>query len=152
MKCATFDENGVLNARYDSDINPAIPDGAIELPEALFVRTLSEKDGAWMLLGGVVTKVEIPNPLPQIPEAESNRSLMIVTRFQAMAALESIGELDAVEAYFSATDTPKLHKLAWENTLHFYRLSPLVEAVGEMLGLNDDQLDELFESAAGIQV
>jgi hypothetical protein len=60
MKYATFDENGVLNARYDSEINTTIPDGATELSDELFFRTMNEVDGIWKLVDGAVTKTPFP--------------------------------------------------------------------------------------------
>lgn len=79
------------------------------------------------------------------------REQMIVTRFQALAVLLNAGLLETVESYFETSDNP-LHKLAWKQTLHFYRLSPLVTAVGQVLNLSDDQLDQLFIAAAAIEI
>lgn len=80
------------------------------------------------------------------------RKAMIVSRFQALAAIYAAGLLDTAEAYFADPETPKLEKLAWANAKDFYRASPLVVSVGTILGLNDAQLDDLFTSAAAIQV
>lgn len=80
------------------------------------------------------------------------RAAMVVSRFQAKAAMLNAGLLAQAEAFFALPDTPPLHKLAWAETVDFYRLSPLVVATGAALNLTDDQLDQLFVAAALIQV
>lgn len=74
-----------------------------------------------------------------------------VTRFQARAALHLAGHLEAVEALMAHGDTPMLARLAWVDAQEFRRQSPTVLAMAQALGLTDDQLDELFTSAAQIE-
>jgi hypothetical protein len=143
-KYATFDTESRLNARYDSTINNAIPDGAIELSDELFWRTINEIDGIWKLVSGEVVKTAIPIPVPLIPQP--------ISRLQALAAMYNGGLLDAAEAYFALPDTPRIQKLAWANAQDFYRQSPLVIAVGAILGLSDAQIDTLFTAGSTIQV
>jgi hypothetical protein len=61
MKFATFDEHGDLTGRYDSDIHSVIPEQAIELSDALFLATRTERDGVWKLVDGNVVKLPFPH-------------------------------------------------------------------------------------------
>ena len=79
---------------------------------------------------------------PQVPS--------YVTRFQAIAALHLSGLLHDVEAYMSQESTPELTKLAWQNAASFERQSPTVLELASLLGLNSEQLDQLFISAKEI--
>ncbi|MFV3379585.1 phage tail assembly chaperone [Pseudomonas sp. NY15354] len=60
-KFATFDEEGRLLLRFDSAVN-VIPDGAIEIQAELWARMVSETDGVWSRLDGVITKQPLPPP------------------------------------------------------------------------------------------
>lgn len=92
-----------------------------------------------------------PDGSPQQP-VEDIRQTMIVSRFQARAALLNAGLLDQVDAYFNSSTPSAIDRLAWQQVNDFYRLSPLVISVGASLSLNDDQLDQLFRAAAAISV
>lgn len=76
------------------------------------------------------------------------REAMKVTRFQAKAALMQAGLLDDIEQAVSDSDDPMV-KLAWQEA-SFVRLSPLISAIAVAIGLSDEQLDELFETAARV--
>lgn len=79
------------------------------------------------------------------------REKMIVSRFQARAALHLAGLLEAVETLMQSPDTPALARLAWQDAQEFRRTSPTVQTLASALGLTDAQLDELFAVAAGIE-
>lgn len=74
-----------------------------------------------------------------------------VTRFQAKAALDEAGHLDAIEAIIANPDTPRLYVLAWQDALTFERDSRTLAALAGMLGLSDTDLDALFIRAAEIK-
>lgn len=74
-----------------------------------------------------------------------------VSAFQAKAALHNAGLLDAVEAYFAATDTDPVQVLAWHNATTFERSSPTLAAASAKLGMTSEQLDALFTAAAQLQ-
>ena len=93
----------------------------------------------------------VPDPLPIMP-APDPRLSMAVTRFQAKAAMYNAGILDTVEAHFADPATGKIDKIAWDDAIDFYRLSPLVVSVGGLLGLTDAQLDQLFIDAAKVTI
>lgn len=78
------------------------------------------------------------------------REKMIVSRFQARAALHLAGLLEAVETLMQSPDTPMLARLAWQDAQEFKRQSPTVLAMASALNLSDADLDQLFITAAGI--
>lgn len=73
-----------------------------------------------------------------------------VSRFQARAALHLAGLLEQVEAVIADPATPVLAKLAWQDAQEFKRTSPTIAAMSAALGLTEQQLDDLFALAAGI--
>lgn len=82
---------------------------------------------------------------------QSERARMIVTRFQARAALHSAGLLQAVESIMSNEATDMIARLAWQDAQEFKRTSPTVQAMAAALGLTDAQVDDLFRQAATIE-
>lgn len=84
------------------------------------------------------------------PNLDAQRAQMIVSPFQAKAALFNAGLLDDVEALVLAPETPTLVKLAWVNTTEFRRTSTMVMQLATALNMTDEQLDELFIAASAI--
>ncbi len=72
-----------------------------------------------------------------------------VSRFQAKAALASIGKLDDADAAVAASNDPLL-QLAWAEAPDFPRNSAGINALAPALGLSQADLDDLFIAAAGI--
>ena len=66
MKYATFDEAGVISGRYDSVVHASIPEGAIALPDKLWIATTRETDGVWTLRDGEVVKLPPLEALPDV--------------------------------------------------------------------------------------
>lgn len=83
-------------------------------------------------------------------ELEKKREGMVVSAFQAFAALDAAGYLDQVEAMMADPETPRVHRLAFQKAQEFRRTSDTVNAWKERLELTDQQVDELFEHAATI--
>ena len=79
------------------------------------------------------------------------RQGMVVSRFQAKAALAQAGLLDSVETLIKNAETPLVARLAWQDAQEFRRLSPTIETIGHALGLTDAQMDQLFETAKTIE-
>lgn len=52
MKYFSFDKDGYLSARYDSNINSEIPASAVEVSQELYDETLSRKDCMWKISEG----------------------------------------------------------------------------------------------------
>ena len=82
-------------------------------------------------------------PVQMVPEE--------VSFFQGSAALMQAGYLDEVEAYMAAPDTDPFEKLAWKTITVIRRDSAMMAKVGQMFGLTDGQIDDLFRFAATIQ-
>ena len=78
------------------------------------------------------------------------RASMVISPFQARAALSAAGLLSQVEAMMANPDTPDLVRLAWQHAQEFRRTSPTLLVLSSQLGLDDAALDELFATAAGI--
>ena len=74
------------------------------------------------------------------------REKMKVTRYQAKAALMQAGLLETVEQAIAATDDP-LITLAWAEA-GFERMSPLIAEMKTVIGLTDEQVDDLFRAAS----
>lgn len=74
----------------------------------------------------------------------------VVTRFQARAALDQVGLFDSVEAMMASPDTPRVHRLAWMDAQEFRRDSALVVSMAHVLGLSEQQIDDLFRLAKTI--
>lgn len=76
-----------------------------------------------------------------------------VTMRQARLALLGAGLLDDVEAAINALpgDQGKAARIEWDYSSEVHRDKPFVIQLGTALGLNNEQLDELFVTAAGIQ-
>ena len=79
---------------------------------------------------------------------EARRQAMVVTPFQAKAALLDADLLDDIEALIADPLTDRVVVLAWNNAIQFERLSPMVAGIAAALGWTDEQLDGLFEAAA----
>jgi len=88
------------------------------------------------------TERRTANAPPAVPQ--------FVTRFQARAALHMAGLLPQVEALMADPATPVLAKLAWADAQDFKRNSPTIAQMAAALGLTDQQLDDLFTTAATI--
>ena len=95
---------------------------------------------------------EFPDPVwPDEAQAERERlDAITVSRFQAKAALDDAGLLDAIENYMTNDDVPRRVKLAWEEA-SFRRGSQMIADIGAELGLTEEQIDGLFIAAQEIE-
>jgi len=94
-------------------------------------------------LGPIAPYVPPPPAPAPVPQA--------VSRFQARAALHLAGLLDQVNALMADPETPMLARLAWQDAQEFRRQSPTVLAMAAALSLSDEDVDNLFITAAGIE-
>lgn len=76
----------------------------------------------------------------------------VLSRFQAKAALDGWQLLTAAESLMLQEQTPQIIKLAWAEAVEFRRDSPAVIAMGALLSLDSEQLDQLFITGASIYV
>lgn len=84
-------------------------------------------------------------------EVRRMRETLEVSPFQARAALASMGMLSQVDALMTAPDTPEVARLAWLHAQTFRRLSPTILGMAQVLNLSDENLDNLFLLALGIE-
>lgn len=77
------------------------------------------------------------------------RAAMVVSRFQARAALFQNNLLNSAAAVIAQGDA--FAQLAWEDAQEFRRTSPLVASIGGALNLTEEQLDDLFRLAKTIE-
>lgn len=80
---------------------------------------------------------DAPRPVPQVVE-----------KAQAVIALDQAGYLAQVETYMETA--PKQHQLAWIHSTKISRASSTMQAVAQVLGLTETQVDDLFITADGI--
>lgn len=76
---------------------------------------------------------------------------MVVSRFQARAALHLAGLLEAVEAAMAHPAMDPIIRLAWTDAREFRRSSPSIAAMAAQFGWSEAQLDQLFLTARGIE-
>jgi len=96
-----------------------------------------------------IDALEASRAVDPVAELERKRAGMVVSRFQARAALLNAGLLDAAEAAVAQADA--VTKLAWADALEFRRNSPTIAALAGIVGLTDEQIDNLFIAAGKIQ-
>ena len=101
----------------------------------------------WGNGGWAVTDQAYVAPAPDAPVPAA------VSRFQARAALLAAGLLATIENAVAAYDgeDASLVQLAWSEATEWKRLSPTVTALASIVGLTDQQLDDLFIAAAQIE-
>lgn len=98
---------------------------------------------------GEVTFIYGDGPTPEDLLAQE-RAGMIISRFQARAALMQAGLLADVELALAGAGP--LAQLAWAEAVEFRRTSPTIAAIAGALGLTEVQIDDLFRAAAAIEV
>lgn len=99
---------------------------------------------------GAVTVIDDRTPEQVAADAlGAERAGMVVSRFQAKAALDAAGLLASAESAVTAAGGTAL--LAWNEAVEFRRNSPTIAGLAGALGLSDTDLDDLFRSAAMIE-
>jgi hypothetical protein len=88
----------------------------------------------------LVPPVEAPPVVPSV-----------ITRFQALAQLATLGLLPTVKAIIDTSDN-EIMKLAFDNALEFKRTSPMLNELATQLNLTSSDLDSLFIAASKIEV
>lgn len=139
MRLAQIEDGVVVNI---VEVNPnAIPPEMAGWPEA---------DGAVKIgssyADGVFSDPPAPDPAELLTQ---ERAGMVVSRFQAKAALMQAGLLDAVEAAVANGDA--LTQLAWAEAMEMRRNSPMIATLADDLDLTPEQVDDLFRAARAIE-
>lgn len=129
---------------YDDRLHTSIPGDAQPITDAVHQALLAAQTVGKLIdpdVDGFPVAVDPPPPGPPT----------VVSRFQARAALHLAGLLAQVEALMAAPETDPLARLAWTDAQEFRRTSPTLLAMASALSLTDEQLDQLFITAAGIE-
>lgn len=107
--------------------------------------------------GWIVMQSERPSP-DHVAAEDGSWILRIVvpdkvSMRQARLAMLSAGLLDDVEAAISAMpgDQGKAARIEWDYSSEVFRDKPFVQQIGAQLNLTDEQIDQLFITAAGIE-
>lgn len=98
---------------------------------------------------GNIAAYVAPTPPTAEEILEAQRAQMVVSRFQAKAALAAAGLLTQAETVVAAADATT--QLAWAEVIEFRRNSPTIAALKSAMSLSDEQLDALFVAAAAIE-
>jgi hypothetical protein len=98
---------------------------------------------------------DIQNEIKQIKDKypiESSETFvpLVVTPFQAKAALFQAGLLSEVETHIANSEP--LIQMAWNEALEFKRYSPAILSLASSLGWSDNDLDQLFINAYDINI
>lgn len=75
---------------------------------------------------------------------EQQRAQMVVKRGQGRIALLDHGHLDTVETYVASPQCPPRVRIAYQDALEWERLSDTTAAMMLVLGLSDEEADDLF--------
>lgn len=129
---------------YIRDIHgERIPPDAVEITEDMHASLMRGQEA-----GQHIVPDEDGIPVLRHPQAIAPQ---VVSKFQAKAALMSVGLLAQVEQMMADPSADPLAVLAWTEAQEFRRTSPTVLAMGAALGLDDAALDSLFIQASSIE-
>jgi hypothetical protein len=125
-----------------------IPRGAVTVPppsapEGQIARWFG---GSWLL---VPVPEELVPPSPTPKTLQQLREEMVCSAFQARAALLQFGKLAEVESAVALAG-PDV-QLAWEYAIEWRRTSPTIMALAPIVGITEEQLDQLFAIAQTIE-
>lgn len=134
-----------LLAFYDSDVNPTIPEDAIQISHEVRDDVLALCSMGAMELAA--SAEGLPIAIARLQPVEVPGS---VTMRQARLALLEAGKLTAVEAAIAAMESPQREaaQIEWEYATTVDRGSQFLQGLASALGMDDDELDQLFILAA----
>lgn len=134
MRKAVLDiDNRVIDLVEETAENAALPDA-----------------GATVSIGCTYVPLDGTYLPPLDPPVEPIAVPEVISRFQAKAALLQWALLDDAEALVLAEGG--LSAMAWADINEFRRDSPLVNEIAPQLGLDAEELDDLFRLAITIKV
>lgn len=82
---------------------------------------------------------------------EQRRAAMVVKRGQGRIVLHEDGLLETVENFVNSAECPMVVKIAYQDATDWMRLSTTTAAMMTVLGLSDEQADDLFVRAALVE-
>jgi hypothetical protein len=93
---------------------------------------------------------DLTDPSAPIYSLAEERAAMVVSRFQAKAALFQLGLLEKIETLLAGAAN-YIHRLAWDESTEFHRDSPTLNFLAVAAGLSEAELDDLFRLAMTIR-
>lgn len=129
----------------------AIPEDAVHVSEEEYAALLLGQSQGSEIVPGEDGRPALSAPPPPTSEEliEQERAKMVVSRFQARAALFNAGLLASVEA--AVAEASQFVQIAWADAQEFRRNSTTIATLKTAVGLTDAQLDQLFRDAALIE-
>jgi len=107
---------------------------------------------AWIAEGNTLPEFSGYPDIPMTAEQRQDwRDHATVSAFQARAALKRAGYIGQVRSLMTQLDKDDETRLAWETVGEFRRMSPTMLAMAAQLGLDEAELDSLFESGSQIE-
>jgi hypothetical protein len=97
----------------------------------------------------IVQMWEDAAPPEPVPPEDTDEVPQVVSMRQARLALLQAGLLSAIGPAIATLPSPQKEaaEIEWEYSQEVQRTKPLVVSLGAMLGLNSEQLDDLFRIA-----
>lgn len=128
----------------------AIPPDAVDITDEEHADLLLGQSEGLLIAPGPGGFPQLVEPTPLTPEEQlaAERARMVVSRFQARAALHLAGLLPQVETAISQADP--MAQIAWNDAQEFRRNSPTIAALAAAINLGDAELDHLFRTASQI--
>lgn len=138
------------NGFYSNDLHgDGVPSDSIVISPEYYCELMNGQSQ-----GGIICLNDNGHPIIVFP-TENKIKVSYVSRAQGKAALIRSGlwqgVLDYVDSIPDATEKA-LAEVALNDTTHWQRTSPFLNAAAEALGLTQEQLDDLFVTASGIEL
>lgn len=116
-------------------VDPTIPEG--------YRQDFTKGESGWQVVDGKVTPCIEPIPVPEpLPEPKPQ----VVSPWQMRRALNKLGLRASVEAILAAADLDT--KDGWAVAQEYRRNDPMILGMAKALDLTEEQLDNLFITAA----
>lgn len=133
-KHLTFDQDGKLNGRYDSEFNTTIPETAVLVSEETFLQTINLTTGYWELVDGVITYT-IPPP-PQDPIIEAPTASELIAAAHARINADYDAAVDAMTAGYPKNEIASWPKQEREARAWNTAPTPWIDAAAEARGIS----------------
>lgn len=135
-----------IEGDYVVEITGIDPQGRFH-PDFIWIPCGEEVRQGWLYRAGEFFAPEVNFPEPAAPQC--------VTRAQGKAALILAGLWESVITYVQNLTNPTeklMAEIALNDTAHWQRTSPFLNAVANALDISSDQLDDLFQQAEALEL
>lgn len=115
-------------------------------PNNRYITELSEFDSA--IKAWSDAKIENSTLITELVNEDESTAVTEITMRQARLFLYNVGLLNEVQNFIDAGS--ETNKIEWEYATTVERNSPLVTAIGALLGLTDEMIDQMFQDASNL--